>query len=43
MLKYIKDIWLEVGMKKVIGIDLGGTSIIGGILNEKGQILKRKR
>lgn len=28
-------------MKKVIGIDLGGTSIYGGIINEEGQILKR--
>ncbi|NMB08467.1 MAG: ROK family protein [Tissierellia bacterium] len=28
-------------MKKVIGIDLGGTSIYGGIINEKGEISKR--
>lgn len=28
-------------MKKVIGIDLGGTVINGGIINEKGKILKR--
>lgn len=28
-------------MKKVIGIDLGGTSIQGGLINEKGEILKR--
>ena len=28
-------------MKKVIGIDLGGTSIYGGIINEAGKILKR--
>lgn len=28
-------------MKKVIGIDLGGTSIYGGIINEKGEIIKR--
>lgn len=26
---------------KTIGIDLGGTSIYGGIINDKGQILKR--
>lgn len=26
-------------MEKVIGIDLGGTSIVGGIVNEKGKIL----
>lgn len=28
-------------MKKVIGIDLGGTSIHGGIIDEKGSVLKR--
>ncbi|MBU5437398.1 ROK family protein [Tissierella sp. MSJ-40] len=28
-------------MKKVIGIDLGGTSIYGGLINENGEILKR--
>lgn len=28
-------------MKKVIGIDLGGTSICGGVINEAGEILKR--
>lgn len=28
-------------MRKVIGIDLGGTSIYGGLINEKGEILKR--
>lgn len=28
-------------MKKVIGIDLGGTSIYGGLINEKGEILKK--
>ncbi len=28
-------------MKKVIGIDLGGTSISGGLIDEKGNILKR--
>jgi glucokinase len=28
-------------VKKVIGIDLGGTSIYGGLINEKGEILKR--
>lgn len=28
-------------MRKVIGIDLGGTSIFGGLINEEGQILKR--
>lgn len=28
-------------MKKVIGIDLGGTSILAGIIDEEGQILKR--
>lgn len=28
-------------MKKSIGIDLGGTSIFGGIINEKGKILKK--
>ena len=28
-------------MKKVIGIDLGGTSIYGGIINERGEILKK--
>lgn len=28
-------------MKKVIGIDLGGTSIYGGIITEKGEIIKR--
>lgn len=28
-------------MKKVIGIDLGGTSVFGGVINEKGQILKK--
>lgn len=28
-------------MRSVIGIDLGGTSIYGGIINEKGEILKR--
>lgn len=28
-------------MKKVIGIDLGGTSIYGGVINEKGEIIKR--
>ncbi len=28
-------------MKKVIGIDLGGTSIYGGLVDEKGEILKR--
>lgn len=28
-------------MRKAIGIDLGGTSICGGIINEKGEILKR--
>lgn len=28
-------------MKKVIGIDLGGTVINGGIINEKGEILKK--
>ena len=28
-------------MKKVIGIDLGGTSIYGGIINEKGEILRK--
>lgn len=28
-------------MKKVIGIDLGGTSIYGGLINERGEILKR--
>lgn len=27
-------------MKKVIGIDLGGTSILGSIVNEKGEILE---
>lgn len=30
-------------MKKVIGIDLGGTSIYGGVIDEKGQILKRSQ
>lgn len=28
-------------MKKAIGIDLGGTSIYGAVINEKGQILKK--
>ncbi|WP_025641743.1 ROK family protein [Schnuerera ultunensis] len=28
-------------MKKVIGIDLGGTSIYGGLINEKGEVLKK--
>ncbi|MBC8589561.1 ROK family protein [Wansuia hejianensis] len=28
-------------MEKVIGIDLGGTSIYGGVLNKDGEILKR--
>ena len=28
-------------MKKVIGIDLGGTSIYGGLINEKGEIIKK--
>lgn len=28
-------------MKKVIGIDLGGTSIYGGLINKEGKILKR--
>ncbi len=28
-------------MKKVIGIDLGGTSIYGGLIDEKGEILKK--
>lgn len=28
-------------MKKVIGIDLGGTSIYGGLIDEDGRILKR--
>lgn len=28
-------------MKKVIGIDLGGTSIVGGIINENGEILSK--
>ncbi|OLS02819.1 ROK family protein [Tissierella creatinophila] len=28
-------------MRKVIGIDLGGTSIYGGVINEQGEILRR--
>lgn len=28
-------------MKKVIGIDLGGTNIYGGLISEKGKVLKR--
>ncbi|MCF6462972.1 ROK family protein [Clostridium sp. Cult1] len=28
-------------MKRVIGVDLGGTSIYGGLINERGEILKR--
>lgn len=28
-------------MRKVIGIDLGGTSIYGGVINEQGKILKK--
>lgn len=28
-------------MNKVIGIDVGGTSIYGGLINEKGEILKK--
>jgi glucokinase len=28
-------------LKKVIGIDLGGTSIYGGLINENGEVLKR--
>ena len=28
-------------MKKAIGIDLGGTSIYGGIIDENGKVLKR--
>ena len=28
-------------MKKVIGIDLGGTSIYGGIIDEEGRVLKK--
>ena len=28
-------------MKKVVGIDLGGTSIYGGLINEKGEILTK--
>lgn len=28
-------------MKKVIGIDLGGTKVVGGIINENGHILKK--
>ncbi|MCF6466796.1 ROK family protein [Clostridium sp. Cult2] len=28
-------------MNKVIGIDVGGTSIYGGLINEKGQIFKK--
>lgn len=30
-------------MKKVIGIDLGGTSIAGSIVNERGEILKTQK
>lgn len=30
-------------MKKVIGIDLGGTSIYGGVIDENGDILKRSQ
>lgn len=30
-----------ISMKKVIGIDLGGTSIYGGIIDEDGKVLKR--
>lgn len=30
-------------MRKVIGVDLGGTSIYGGIINENGEILKRSQ
>lgn len=30
-------------MKKVLGIDLGGTKIIGGLVNEEGEILKKSR
>lgn len=30
-------------MKKVIGIDLGGTSIYGGVIDENGKILKRSQ
>lgn len=30
-----------MAMKKVIGIDLGGTSIYGGLIDESGEILKR--
>ncbi len=28
-------------MRNVIGIDLGGTSILGGVINENGEIIKR--
>lgn len=28
-------------MRKVIGIDLGGTTILGGVINENGEIIKR--
>ena len=28
-------------MKRVIGIDLGGTSINGGLIDEEGNIIKR--
>ena len=28
-------------MKKVIGIDLGGTSVLGGVIDEDGRILKK--
>ena len=27
-------------MKKAIGIDLGGTSILGGLIDEDGMIIK---
>lgn len=30
-------------MRKVIGIDLGGTSIYGGIIDEQGEILKKSQ
>lgn len=30
-------------MKKAIGIDLGGTSVLGGIINENGEMLKKTK